>query len=251
MLAADPVAFAALDRGVVEVDVVELNLHDLNLRVLAQDFIQHLRPVVEGNADVADFPLLFQFERRLIGTARLEVLENLCALGVHQVKVEIIYAAEFQLAFKKRTNILFLFKICHRQLVGQNEPVSRIAAGETCFDCLLALALQIAVCSIKIVKARVQERIDHPAGLLDIHLAVLHRKAHVAEAEVLFDPVHLGYSFPVCYASVILTANAFAHNLISFSFGSVSLLELFFSLSGKDNCRRQPALRGRSVPRRW
>ena len=251
MLAADPVAFAALDRGVVEVDVVELNLHDLNLRVLAQDFIQHLRPVVEGNADVADFPLLFQFERRLIGTARLEVLENLCALGVHQVKVEIIYAADFQLAFKKRTNILFLFEICHRQLVGQNEPVSRIAAGKTCFDCLLALALQIAVCSIKIVKARVQERIDHPAGLLDVHLAVLHRKAHVAEAEVLFDPVHLGYSFPVCYASVILTANAFAHNLISFSFGSVPLIELFFSLSGKDNCRRQPALRGRSVPRRW
>jgi hypothetical protein len=53
VLHADLIAFTVLHGGVVVVRVVELDLHHLNFRVLRQDLLQHLRPVVEGDAHMA------------------------------------------------------------------------------------------------------------------------------------------------------------------------------------------------------
>ena len=74
MLAADLIALAALDGNVIVVQVVELDLHDLDLRVLGQDLVQHLGAVVERDAHMADLALGFQREGRLVGAAVLELL---------------------------------------------------------------------------------------------------------------------------------------------------------------------------------
>ena len=190
MLAADFVALAALDGGIVKVGVVELNLHDLDLRVLGQDLFENLRPVVERNAEVADLALFFELQHRLICAALLEILENFGILRVHQIEVEVVHAADFQLALKKWPDVLLLFKIRHRQLVCQNVGLARIAARQAGLDGLFAFALQIAVGGVKIVKARVQKRIYHFTGLLQIDLFSLHGKAHVTEAKVPFDFLH-------------------------------------------------------------
>lgn len=47
MLYADLMSRAALDSGIVVVNVVELNLYYLDLRIIGQNPLQHLRTVVE------------------------------------------------------------------------------------------------------------------------------------------------------------------------------------------------------------
>lgn len=55
-LAADLQAFAGLHGRVLVIDVVELNLHNLDLRILGRNLLRHNRGVVEGNAEVRIFP---------------------------------------------------------------------------------------------------------------------------------------------------------------------------------------------------
>ena len=76
VLHADLIALAALHRGVVVVQVVELDLHDLDLRILGQDLLEHLGAVVERNADVAHLALGLERECGLIRAARLEVRDS-------------------------------------------------------------------------------------------------------------------------------------------------------------------------------
>lgn len=58
----------------------------------------------------------------------------------------------------------------------------------------LAFSAQIAVSRVEIIEARVQKCVDHFRRLCQTDPAVLHRKAHEAEAEVLFDMFHIGAS---------------------------------------------------------
>ena len=47
----------------------------------------------------SNLSLGFQFQRRLIGAALFELLIDCAILGVHQIEVEILHAAGFQLLF--------------------------------------------------------------------------------------------------------------------------------------------------------
>ena len=63
----------------------------------------------------------------------------------------------------------------------------------------LSFSAQIAVSRVEIIEARVQKCVDHFRRLCQIDPAVLYRKAHEAEAEVLFDMFHIGApSFMFC-----------------------------------------------------
>ena len=73
MLPADLVAAAALDGGVLVVEIVELDLHHLHLRVVGKDLFQHLGGVMEGDAHVPGLALRLQLLGDLIGAAFLEV----------------------------------------------------------------------------------------------------------------------------------------------------------------------------------
>ena len=76
VLAANLVALAALHSNIIVIQVVELNLYHLDLRVLGQDLVQHLGAVVEREAHMADPALGFQRKGGLVGAAGLVLAEE-------------------------------------------------------------------------------------------------------------------------------------------------------------------------------
>ena len=67
VLAADLIALPGLHGGILVIDIVELNLDDLDLGILGENLIQNLGLVVEGNAEMADFPLVPKRHDRFVG----------------------------------------------------------------------------------------------------------------------------------------------------------------------------------------
>ena len=100
VFSADLQALSAFDCRIVVVQIIELDLHDLNLRVFGQNLFQYRRFIVKGNAHMTDFSFLLQFERRFISARFFEIIEIFSPLSVHQVKIKIVDAAGFELAFK-------------------------------------------------------------------------------------------------------------------------------------------------------
>ena len=168
--AAHLVAQAALDTGVVIVGVVELDLHHLDLGIGGEDLLQHLRPVVEGDAHMADLALGLQGEGRLIGPALPEVAEVPGMLRVHQVEIEVLHAAGLQLALKEGADVCLGLEVAAGELIRQHIAVSGVAAGETVPQGRLALALQIAVGGVEVVKARLQKCVHHLTHLDLVYL---------------------------------------------------------------------------------
>ena len=195
VLPADLIAPAALDGQIVIVHIVELDLHRLDLGVLGEDLLQELGPVVEGDAHMAHLALLLQLKGRLVGAALLVVGIAALALGMHQIEVEVIDAAGLQLAFEQGADIRLGLEEAAGKLVGQDVLVPGVAAGEAGLQRRLALALDVAVGGIKIIEARVQERIHHLLRFLQIHLIAVHGQAHAAESKIFLCIFHSGYSF--------------------------------------------------------
>ena len=182
--AADLVAGAALDRDVVPVKVVELQLHAFDLGVLGQDLVQDLGGVVEANAKVTHAAVAYQLVGLLIGTEALVLGVALAALRVHEQQVEVLDAAGGKLLLKQWDNLLGAVEVAVGELVHQEVLVAGVAAGERLADGGLALALQVDVGGVKVVEAGGQEGVHHLAELRDIDLAVLQsRQPHAAKAE--------------------------------------------------------------------
>ena len=118
---------------------------------------------------------------------------------MHEVEIKIIDAAGLKLALEHRADVRLGLEKVLRQLVRQDVAVAQITARQAGLERLFALALQIAVRRVKIVEACVQKCVYHTVRLRDIDLAVLHRKAHKAKAEVLFDPFHVRFSFRIIF----------------------------------------------------
>ena len=237
VLHADLVAFAALHLRVVVIRVVELELHRLDRRILRQNLLQHLRAVVEGDADVANPALRLQRERRLIRAAGLEVAVVLRALRVHQVKIEIRHATGFELAFKQRPDVRLALKKAPRQFVRQHVAFPRIAARQAGLERLFALALKIAVRRIEVVEARLQKRIDHPSGFLKVHAFPVHRQAHAAKAEILLDVVHPVHPFKALFHG--------ANPLLSYNLTSASSQALWVIFFARSCQKEKPPANGR------
>ena len=191
MLAANLVALAALHSNIIVIQVVELNLYHLDLRVLGQDLVQHLGAVVEREAHMADPALGFQRKGGLVGAASLELFKVVGVLGVHQVKIKVVHAAGFQLAFKKRADVSLCLEIAVGQLVGQTVGLAGVAAGQALFQGQLTLAANVTVGGVKIVESLRQKLVHHAGGLGNVHLVAVHRQAHTAKAEILFHFIHL------------------------------------------------------------
>ena len=66
------VAFAALHPGAVPIQVVQLQLHVLHLRMLRQHPIQQLRPIVVGKADMPHQTRFFLFPDELPAAQAVE-----------------------------------------------------------------------------------------------------------------------------------------------------------------------------------
>ena len=187
MLHADLVALAALDVFVLPVEIVELELHDLKLRVVCQNTVQHLRAVVEGEADVADLALFFQRKRGLEGAAVDEMLQVLRAQRVHEIEIEIVEPAGFELGLEQRQDIRLGFEEAAGELVCEHVAVARVALCDRLAEGCFAFAGDIAVRGIKIIEARRHQAVDHGPHLRLIHVLADHRQAHEPEAEAAVD----------------------------------------------------------------
>ena len=191
VLPADLIAFLTLNGRILIIQVVELKLDNFNLGILRQNLVQHLCPVVEGQAHMAHLPLRLQLESGFVGTAGLVLFEGIPVLGVHQIKVKVVNATVLQLLPEQGADVFLLLEIAVGQLVRQQVFFPLMAAGETGADGVFRPAVQIAPGHIKVVKAPFQEGIHHAAGLLIINFGSVHGQAHKAEAQFLFHPVHV------------------------------------------------------------
>lgn len=71
MFVANLQTLARLNGGIVEVKVIELNLHGFDLRIAAENFIQYFRRIVKGDPDVLYPPFRLEFERLLVGAVSI------------------------------------------------------------------------------------------------------------------------------------------------------------------------------------
>ena len=182
VLPADLQALPGLNRFIFKIHIVQLQLHHLDLGICRENFLQHLRPVMEGDAEIPEKSLLLHSQSGFVSTAALIFGKGSFILGMHQIEIKIVYPAGFQLLLKQGTNVLLFFKKVHRQLVGQNIPVPGIPGGQTSPEGCFAFAVQIAMGGIEIVKAHIQEGIHHLGYSLQIHFLPNHWKPHTAKA---------------------------------------------------------------------
>ena len=120
MFAADFIYLAALDRNTFVVEIVELYLDYLHIRVLRENAVEHLRLVVERKSDVTHLALRLQIKSSLISTALLEELEIVSILRVHKKEVEVFDSAGLQLKIYQRSDILLGFEVLVGEFIRQN-----------------------------------------------------------------------------------------------------------------------------------
>ena len=152
MLSAYLIAQAALNLGILIIQIIKLYLNHLNLRIFRQDLIQHLCRIMKGHTHMAYFPFLFKLKGSFICPAGFKMGEVSGTLRMHQIKIKIVYATGLQLTLKKGPDILFLLKIITRKLIGENILFPRITTGQTFPDRKLTFSLNISMRCIKIVK---------------------------------------------------------------------------------------------------
>ena len=206
VFATDLIAKAGLDCGVVIVDVVELKLNDLNFGICDKDFFEHRGLIVEGDAEMLDLTLLFEFEGGFVCAARLIFFEQLLILRVHEVEVEVFDTAASELSLEEGTDVLILFEEGGGELIGQDIGFARIAGGEAFLQCLLAFSADVIVCGIEIIEAVFEEGIDHFGELDIVDGVTVHREAHAAEAEVFLDIREKGIHLRILSDRMVLCA---------------------------------------------
>ena len=184
VLAADLVAQARLNGGVLEVDVVELDLNHLNLRVFVKHLVEYVGGVVEREADVLYLALFFQLERVLIGVQLLVFFKYRLRLRVQEVEVEVVHSAALELLFKQRAYLVLAVKQRIGELVGENEAVAGIALYDAVAYRRLALTADVDACGVEIVEALCHELVNHLRELGVVDLFAVHGQSHATEAEI-------------------------------------------------------------------
>ena len=106
---------------------------------------------------------------------------------MHKIEIEVIDAAELKLALEEGADIRLLIEVGGGELIRERIRLAGIAARNAAFDRLLALAAEISVGGVKVIKARLDKSVCHLNKFLVPDLAAIHRKTHTAEAEVLFN----------------------------------------------------------------
>ena len=187
VLAADLIAFAALDLGIVPVRIVQLQLHHFDLGPLAEDLVQHPGTVVEGHTHMADLALGFQLLNDVISPGIGEFLMADGGIGMEEIEVKVVNAAFFQLVLKQGPDFFLRLELGGRQLVGQHILLPGIPGGEAGFHHTLTGAGMIGSGGVKIVEALCHEMVHHFGNGSHVHFFPHRGEAHTAEAEILFD----------------------------------------------------------------
>ena len=181
------VAAVRLDAGIVPVEVVDLQLHELRFGVRREDLVEQLRAVVERESDVADTPLGFHAGGE--GEA-VEALDGAVVRGVEvvqQVVVEVVDAAFRELFGEDPLLIPFGFEEHRRELGGQCEAAAGMTLDERLAHDALAVEIMVHVGRVEVGEAPFEEGVDHAFDLGDVHglevAGLCERQPHTAESQ--------------------------------------------------------------------
>ena len=182
------IAQAGLDGLGIPVQIVQLKLDVLQLRVGGQDFVQHLGGVVEGEPGVPDAALRLLPGQELKGAQLPALLNPLGAEGVEPVVVKILHSAALQLLVK---NFLQLFLPLYgpdRQLVGDGVALPGVTPDHRLPESLLALAAVVWVGGVEMGEPALQKAVRHPDYRREVDgaavVGVQQGKAHQAKAQM-------------------------------------------------------------------
>ena len=174
---------------VLPVQIVELELDELHLRVLRQNAVQHVRLVVEGEAQAADAALGLLLRQKFEGAQPPGDLIAGGGDGVEQVVVEVRHAALVQLLLEEGRLLLLRVlgpEVEQGHLVRQEKPLPGVALHQGPADDVLALPAVVHVGGVEVGVAPLQETVHHGAHLGLVHPALLlgvrHGQAHHAKA---------------------------------------------------------------------
>lgn len=181
------VAAVRLDAGVVPVEVVDLQLHELRFGVRREDLVEQLRAVVERESETADAP--FGLHAGGEGEAA-EPFGGAVVRGVEvvqQVVVEVVDAA-FRELFVENPLLILLGLEEHRgELRGQREAVAGMPLDERFAHDALRAEVVIHVGRVEIGEAPFEEGVDHPFDLGNVHCREIagfgQRQPHAAESQ--------------------------------------------------------------------
>jgi hypothetical protein len=169
MLYADFIAFAGLDALIFPVYVIELELHQLCLRVLHQDTVQHIRIVMVGKTDVPDLPLRFFPHHKFKPFLFLHRAIHGPPHGVEEIIIKIIYLAPHKLLVKNPFIVLRTFYHEYRHLSGDGKGIPGITLCHQLAKGFLAVPSMIDISRVEISKSLLHIPVDHGFCLVHVH----------------------------------------------------------------------------------
>ena len=195
--------FPCLNSGTVPIQVVQLYLDELQLRMLRQHPIQERCFVVAGKAHVADFSLCLHLCHHVEGACFLKFFVVVVAHIVEKIVVKILHAAALQLCQEHlfRRTVLHVGQVI---FIRQSVAVVGVPVGQGQLHHLFAALVVIHPCGVEISKPPRNEGVHHFLYLFHIDVVQLSllrirslRKTHHSESQLLlrFDYCHL-YSLP-------------------------------------------------------
>ena len=181
------IAFPGLDAFAVPIQIVELELHELHLRVLGQHLVQILRRVMEGKAHVLYQTLLLLLPEPVVAVKLFVHLVMQRPNVVDQIVIKVFHTGFFKLGLEYFVPILKRFYIVRMELGGEGIAVSGVAVRQGGLNRALALIAAVHPGRVKIGKATADKQIHHLLHLLYINAAavvfVQQRQTHKAEAK--------------------------------------------------------------------
>ena len=178
--------------GVLPVEVVELDLHEVPRNAHVEHVVEHLHVPMEGPAQVADPSLgtllQHEVEHAILDVAILEKLDAAASTdGVHQVVVQVVGLQVLQGLVEHGDRVLTRIVAEVRHLGGQVVGLARMATQGDARS-LLRHTLHIDRGSVEIVHAMLDGIVHEAVHLLLVDhilaiVSLLHRPSHTAIAQ--------------------------------------------------------------------
>ena len=199
MLSGHLVHALGVNPGAVPVQVVDLQLDELHLRVLGEDLVQQLRVVVVGEARVLYQALGLFLQQPVKAVELLELVVDVPLDAVEQVVVEIPGAGLFQLGVEDLVPVLQGVEEPGVELGGQGKALPGVAVHQGRFGGAFAGKGVVHPGGVKIGEALLQEQVHHLFQLFQVHFAgvvlVQGGQPHQAKAQFFHGRVILSVSF--------------------------------------------------------
>ena len=181
------IAAAGLNGGILPVQIVDLQLYKVHIRVLGEDLFQQISAVMEGEAHIHNLAVSLLLAQPVEG---IQLLDSGPGTGIDIVQQEVIkelYTAVFQLFGKVLVHIRSFPQLDERQLGSQGEAVPGVTLDQ-CFPYSLFTGDTVVnIGGIKVGEPTLQEGIHHLFKLRHINggdiARIEHRQPHAAKTK--------------------------------------------------------------------